>query len=88
MYKSQYIQFSVGLSLEFDHNFCTVRGCWSAAYGVLSSLLFHRGLYLVQNAFYLQIWIYRLQRCSVMRDLVGHAAHLSAYIHIPRINTT
>jgi len=73
------LKFSVGLSLEFDYNFCTVRYCWSVAYGVLFSLLFHRGFYLVQNALYLQIWIYRLQRCSVMRDLVGHASHLSAY---------
>ena len=76
------------LSLEFDHNFCTVHCCCSAAYIVLSSLLFHCGFYLVQDAFYLEIWIYRLQRCSVMRDLVGHAAHLSAYTHVPGINTT
>ena len=46
------LKFSVGLSLEFEYNFCTVRYCcWSAAYGVLSSFLFHRRFYLVQNAF-------------------------------------
>ena len=33
----------MSLSLDFDHNFCTVCCCWSAAYGVLFSLLFHRG---------------------------------------------
>jgi len=77
------------LSLEFDHNFCTVHCCCSAAYIVLSSSLFHCGFYLVQDAFYLEIWIYRLQRCSVMRDLVSTSSrHLSAYTHVPGINTT
>jgi len=77
------LKFSVGLSLEFDYDFCTVRCCWSAAYGVVSSLLFHRRL-LVQNAFYLQI----CNGAQFMRDLVGHATHLSAYTRVPGINTT
>ena len=44
------LKFSDGLSLKFDYNFCKVRCCWSAAYGVLSSLLFHSGFYLVREA--------------------------------------
>jgi len=51
------LKFYVDSSLEFDNNFGTIRCGWSAVYGVLSSLMFHRGFYLVQNTFYLQIYI-------------------------------
>ena len=77
------LKFSVGLSLEFDYDFlhsslqlvCCIR---SSIQFTVSSSTSRSERILSSN----------LQRCSVMRDLVGIATHLSAYTRVLGINTT